>query len=241
MEELLTRMAETFDSDTVESISGPLQLYGGLIIGLLFGIVLQKGRVCKYDVVTGLFRLNDFTIFRLGAPLMMTLMFLVFFFTDMGVVELHVPKTVIFPQILGGLMFGMAIAILGYCPGTAAGALGEGSLDAIPAMLGMIAGSILYAEFFYDSWSTTLQTWGDIGRDNMADMLGITPWLFIVLFILMTTMFLFMTTMVDWFIIFIKKTFNAFFDVTDAIEDQTVETRAKTGSFIEKLIKRFKQ
>ncbi|MCI4625160.1 MAG: YeeE/YedE family protein [Candidatus Magnetoovum sp. WYHC-5] len=232
-EEFISRLSHIFLEETIGGFAGPTQLYGGFIIGLIFGIVLQKGRACKYDVVTGLFRLNDFTIFRIGAPLIMVAMFLLFLFKDFGIIELQVPKTIIFPQILGGLLFGAAIAIVGYCPGTAAGALGEGMLDSIPAMLGMIAGSVFYAEFFYSSWGPTLQTWGDVGRDTFADMIGVNPWFVIILFILMTTMFLIMTTFVDWFIIFMKKLFNTFFDMTDAIEVQTEGTREKTASFIE--------
>jgi hypothetical protein len=216
----MTRLAATFDPDTVAAVRGPVSLYGGLIIGLLFGVALQKGRICKYDVVTGLFRLQDFTVFRLGTPLLIVSMVSIFFLKDMGIIELHIPKTVILPQIIGGLMFGAAIAILGYCPGTAAGAIGEGALDAIPSILGMVVGAVIYAEFFHVDWESTFLTWGALSRGNFAEILGINPWYLIVLFILMATMFLMMTTMFDWFLIFMKKTLNLFHDLTDTLEDR---------------------
>jgi hypothetical protein len=220
MEEYLSRLANTFDPSTIQSISGPLSLSGGLILGLLFGVVLQKGRFCKYDVVSGLFRLQDFTMFRAGAPIIVVSMLGIFLLKDMGLIELHIPKAVVVPQIVGGLLFGAGIAIMGYCPGTAAGALGEGSLDAIPSILGLIAGATLYAEFFHDDWSKSFLKLGELGRSNVADMLDISPWYVIVLFVLMAVMFVIMMTMIDWALIFLRRTFNMFVDVTDTIEEK---------------------
>ncbi|QWR78786.1 YeeE/YedE thiosulfate transporter family protein [Candidatus Magnetomonas plexicatena] len=220
LSEFLKRLSNIFDPDTIAAVKGASSLYGGLILGLLFGVVLQKGRLCKYDTVSGLFRLQDFTVFRLGTPILMVSMVLVYILTDMGIIELHVPKTVIVPQIVGGLMFGAAIAILGYCPGTAAGALGEGALDSIPAIAGMMAGAAIYAEFFHDEWSKTFLTWGNIGSETFAELLQISPWYLIVLFLLMAAMFLLMMTMFDWMLVFLRKTFNMYMDLTDALEEK---------------------
>lgn len=243
MEEYLSRLAGTFDPATIAGISGPLSLYGGLMLGLLFGVVLQKGRFCKYDVISGLFRLQDFTIFRSGAPIIVVSMLGIFFLKDMGLLELHIPKAVVVPQIIGGLMFGAAIAIMGYCPGTAAGALGEGSLDAIPSMLGLIAGATLYAEFFHNDWSKTFLKIGDMGRSNVADMLDISHWYVIVLFVMMAVMFVIMMTMIDWVLIFLRKTFNMFVDVTDTIEEKRAASYKNQAAVETKqdLLKKFKK
>lgn len=68
---------------------------------------------------------------------------------DLGLVEL-VPKIgSIRSSIIGGVIFGIGFAILGYCPGTVLGAVGQGSLDAlIPAFLGLILGSAIFASFY---------------------------------------------------------------------------------------------
>ncbi|MBF0538850.1 MAG: YeeE/YedE family protein [Nitrospirae bacterium] len=227
--ELIKRFVGVFDPDTIKAIKGGSSLYGGLIIGLLFGIVLQKSRLCKYDIVTGLFRLQDFTVFRIGTPILMVSMVLVYFLTDMKYIELHVPKTVIIPQIIGGLLFGAAIAIMGYCPGTAAGAIGEGALDGIPAILGIISGSVIYAEYFHDDLAETFLTWGTVGRGTFPDIFEINHWYLIVLFLLMATMFLIMTTMVDWMIIFLRRTFNMFQDLTVTLEEK-LPTESKKGN-----------
>jgi len=47
---------------------------------------------------------------------------------------------------VGGLIFGVGFAVLGYCPGTIAGAIGNGRLDALVGGLpGIILGSWLFA------------------------------------------------------------------------------------------------
>ncbi|MBF0342836.1 MAG: YeeE/YedE family protein [Nitrospirae bacterium] len=229
IDELTKRFVGVFDPETITAVKGSSSLYGGLIIGLLFGVVLQKGRLCKYDIITGLFRLQDFTVFRLGAPLLMVSMVLVYALTDLKYIELHVPKTVIVPQIIGGLLFGVAISIMGYCPGTAFGAIGEGALDAIPAVLGMIVGSVIYAEYFHDGLSETFLTWGTVGRGTFPDIFEINHWYLVALFILMAAMFLIMTTMVDWMIIFLRRTFNMFQDLTESLEEK-LPTESKKGN-----------
>ena len=42
----------------------PLKLLLGLITGILFGFLLQKGRVAKFPVIVGQFLLRDFTVLK---------------------------------------------------------------------------------------------------------------------------------------------------------------------------------
>jgi hypothetical protein len=232
MEEFLSRLPEIFDEETIISISGSTSLYAGVIIGILWGIVMSKGRVSRYDVVTNLFRLRDFTVFRVGVVLIMSGAVLIHLFLDLGAIELHVPKTVILPQVIGGLLFGAGVAILGYCPGTAAVAIGEGSLDAIFGGLGIMAGSVAYAEFFHDRWKDTFLKIGDLGRVTFPDLLGVNHWYVIILLLLLCTMFLIFITMMDWMFKLFGRFLNYFTDFTDALEE-TLPSGTKTiSSFI---------
>ena len=61
-------------------------------------------------------------------------------------VNLHLQPTRIGAQIIGGLLFGAGFALIAYCPGTGAAALGQGSWDVLFGMAGLIAGSYLFAE-----------------------------------------------------------------------------------------------
>lgn len=60
-------------------------------------------------------------------------------------------------------MFGIGWGVLGYCPGTAAGALAEGRLDARWGLLGMTVGGMVYAAL-YPALKTTVIAFGDLGK-----------------------------------------------------------------------------
>jgi hypothetical protein len=231
LSELILRAKQTFDPETIQSFKGPVSLYGGFIIGIIWGVVLSKSRVCKYDVVTSLFRFRDFTVFRVGSVVLVAGMVLIYIFKDLNVISLYIPKTVILPQILGGLLFGAGIAIMGYCPGTAAVAVGEGVLDGIPAIGGMIMGSIVYAEFFHDKWKDTFLKIGDIGRVTFADLLGVNHWFIIIPLVLMILMFDISSTMFDWFLGLFGRTLNYFDEVFLGLEETAASSSRDISSY----------
>jgi hypothetical protein len=63
---------------------------------------------------------------------------------------------------------------LGYCPGTAFGAAGEGRWDAISGILGMLTGASLFAAV-YDKIKV-VETWGDLGSITVPSMLKVNHW-----------------------------------------------------------------
>ena len=107
----------------------------------------------------------------------------IYLLQDLGWVKLSVKSTVLGGNILGGLLFGLGWGLLGYCPGTSAGALGEGRWDAVWGILGMLAGAALFAEA-YPGLKKTVLTWGDFGKITLPQILGINPWIIIVILII---------------------------------------------------------
>ena len=83
--------------------------------------------------------------------------------------------------IVGGLLFGAGFGLLGYCPGTAAAALGQGSWDALFGMAGLVAGSWMFAECS-TSLERTLGKWGDLGKVLLPDLLHVPRGVFVVVF-----------------------------------------------------------
>lgn len=155
-----------------------MDLIYGLVTGLLFGVFLQRSEVIRYDRQLGALRLKDMTIVKFMLTTVLVAMVGVYALLDLGLARLAVKPAVLGGQIVGGLLFGLGWGLVGYCPGTAAGALGEGRLDAVWAVLGMIAGGALYAEAYPFMLSTVL-TWGDLGRLTLPQVLGLNHWLVI--------------------------------------------------------------
>ena len=133
------------------------QLYG-LITGILFGFLLQKAQVIRYDKQLGALRFVDMTIVKFMLTTILVGMVGIHLLVDLGLVTLSVKSTVLGGNILGGLIFGLGWGLLGYCPGTSAGALGEGRWDGLWGILGMLFGAALFAEA-YPALKKTVLTW----------------------------------------------------------------------------------
>jgi uncharacterized protein len=154
----------------------------GLVTGLLFGFLLQKGRVLRYDKQLGALRLKDMTIVKFMLSSVLVGMVGIYLLKDLGLVTLSIKATILGPVIIGALIFGLGWGLLGYCPGTSMGALGEGRWDAVWGILGMIAGAALFAEA-YPALQKTIYTWGDLGRITLPQVLGVSHWVIIPVFI----------------------------------------------------------
>jgi uncharacterized membrane protein YedE/YeeE len=153
----------------------------GLITGILFGFLLQKGRVLRYDKQLAALRLMDMTIVKFMLSSILVGMIGVYFLKDLGLVKLEVKNTFLFANILGGLIFGLGWGFLGYCPGTAVGAVGEGRWDAVWGIIGMLIGAAVFAEVF-PILKTTVLTWGNFGKITIPQILGINHWIIISIF-----------------------------------------------------------
>jgi len=150
----------------------------GLVTGILFGFFLQKAQVIRYDRQLGALRLLDMTIVKFMLSSILVGMAGVYLLKDLGLAKLSIKPTILGGNILGGLIFGVGWGLLGYCPGTAAGALGEGRVDAFWGILGMLAGAALFAEA-YPALKKTVLLWGDLGPITLPQVLGLNHWLII--------------------------------------------------------------
>ncbi len=160
-----------------------MMLLYGLITGILFGFLLQKARVIRYDKQLGALRLIDMTIVKFMLSTILVAMVGTYLLKDLGLVKLSIKPTILGGVILGGLIFGIGWGLLGYCPGTSAGALGEGRYDAIWGILGMLVGAALYAEA-YPGMKKTVLSWGDLGKITFPQILGVNHWIIIAIIVI---------------------------------------------------------
>lgn len=154
-------------------------LISGLITGIAFGFLLQKGQVLRYDRQLGALRLRDMTIVKFMGSAILVGMIGIYLLHDLGLAKLSIKTTLLGGNIIGGLIFGAGWGLLGYCPGTSLGALGEGRWDAVWGIGGMLAGAAIYAEA-YPVMKKTVLTWGDFGKITLPQILGVNHWLVIV-------------------------------------------------------------
>ena len=79
------------------------QLVLGLIFGIAFGFLLQKGGVAKYHILIGVLLLEDFTVIKVMLTAIIVGCIGIFSLYAMGLVKLHVKPTRYAANILGGL------------------------------------------------------------------------------------------------------------------------------------------
>jgi uncharacterized protein len=150
----------------------------GLVTGILFGILLQKGRVAKYQVILGQFLLKDWTVVKIMATAVIVGAVGVYALLALGAVSLHLKPMLVGGVVIGGVCFGVGMVVLGYCPGTSVAACGEGRRDAMMGVLGMFFGAGAFVAL-YALLQPVMKGLGDLGKITVAESLGVTPWLII--------------------------------------------------------------
>lgn len=157
------------------------RILAGIVFGLAFGFLLQKGGVGKYHVLIGQLLLQDFTVVKVMLTSILVGMIGIFTLHRFAQVNLHLKPTRLAPNLLGGLIFGAGFALIGYCPGTVAAALGQGNYDGLFAVAGLMLGSFLYAEAS-KKLKASVEQWGDKGKLMLSDLVGAPRGVFIPLF-----------------------------------------------------------
>lgn len=157
-----------------------LQLVIGFLIGICFGVCLYIGGVTEYNIILGQLLLTDFTVIKVMLTAVVVGMVGVYAMRSRGLVELHPKPGSTGSTVIGGIIFGMGFAILGYCPGTVAGAVGHGSLD---ALFGGVTGILIGAGIFaaaYPVLDEKILSKGVFRSMTIPDYLNINPWYIII-------------------------------------------------------------
>ncbi len=115
-----------------------------LILGFLFGAILQYARLNRYNVISGMATLENLTVAKAIATAIGAGAILIAVEADLGLASYHIKPFLLGGIAIGGLIFGFGMAILGYCPGTMAISLGEGSVDALSGIAGGLTGGLIY-------------------------------------------------------------------------------------------------
>ncbi|WOF17307.1 YeeE/YedE family protein [Methanoplanus sp. FWC-SCC4] len=159
------------------------QLIIGFFIGMAFGSLLFIGGVTKYDVIIGQLLLTDFTVIKIMLTAVVVGMIGVYAMKSKGVVELH-PKPGSFGStVLGGIIFGAGFAVLGYCPGTVAGAVGGGSLDALfGGVFGILIGAGIFA-WIYPSIYEKILARGEFKTETIPEALHLNSRIVVIVFL----------------------------------------------------------
>jgi rhodanese-related sulfurtransferase/uncharacterized membrane protein YedE/YeeE len=160
-------------------ISNNLNFIVALIIGILFGAILEQAGFSTSKKLVGLFYGYDFTVLRVfftaGIVAMIGIMGLEHFgLIDMNLV--YINPTFLWSAIIGGLIMGLGFVVGGFCPGTSVCAAAIGKIDAMIFIVGAVIGVLIFAEgypIFEPLYKTT-----NLGNPRMFETLGMSQNIF---------------------------------------------------------------
>lgn len=160
-------------------ISSNLNLIAALLIGGLFGMILEQAGFSSTRKLVGLFYGYDFTVLRVfftaGVTAMLGVMALEHFgLLDMGLV--YINPAFLWSAAAGGLVMGLGFVLGGFCPGTAFCAAAIGKLDAMLFIGGAFLGVFVFAEAY--PLLEGLYKAAHLGSPQIFETLGISQGLF---------------------------------------------------------------
>lgn len=169
-------------------MTGPLYLQGvfgqstsmfvALGVGILFGFVLERAGFGDSRTLTNIFYFRDMRVLRVMFSALTTAMVGLLVLSGLGLfdysmlVNYSLLKTYLWPQVVGGVLFGLGFVIGGYCPGTAAVGVTSGKLDAVVFLVGMTVGMWVFA-WGFPVWGAFYKS-SDLGRITLWQVFGLS-------------------------------------------------------------------
>ncbi|MCF8267234.1 MAG: YeeE/YedE family protein [Ignavibacteriales bacterium] len=130
-------------------ISNNLNFIVALVIGILFGMILEQAGFSTSKKLVGLFYGYDFTVLRVFFTAGIVAMIGVMGLEHFGLLDInlvYINPTFLWSAIVGGAVMGIGFVIGGFCPGTSVCAAAIGKIDAMIFIGGAFLGVLVFAE-----------------------------------------------------------------------------------------------
>lgn len=135
----------------------------GLMTGMAFGSLLQRGKLARQDVIIDQFALRDARVVKTMGTAVAVGAAGIHALVAMGLTKKDVKPMKVGGVAGGAVLFGAGLALFGYCPGTSLAALGEGRRDAMAGVLGMLFGATAFVRL-YPALVPLIDAGGDFGK-----------------------------------------------------------------------------
>jgi hypothetical protein len=150
----------------------------GLVLGFMFGYVLQRAGFSSPCKLTGQLRLTDWTVFKVMFTAILVAAGGLALLEGAGVVDaanVFTPTNYMWAVLAGGALVGVGFAVGGYCPGTSMVALSSGKVDAALFLFGLVAGTWVFAGA-YEALEDFLYAAEGPESQTLPQLLGLPVW-----------------------------------------------------------------
>jgi hypothetical protein len=169
----------TFPFDVLNLSQRELGLVVAVVLGFLFGFVLERSGFGRATKLAAQFYLHDMTVFKVMFSAIVTAMLGLVIASGLGLADLgDISRSIaswtwIWPMLIGGLVLGAGFIISGYCPGTSLVAGASGNIDGMVAFGGVAIGSFIYSLLLEIPAFAKFHVSGEIGPKFLYELLGI--------------------------------------------------------------------
>ena len=145
-----------------------------LLTGIVFGMLLEKAGFGNARKLVQQFYFTDMAMFKVLFSAIVTAMIGVYWLSYFGVLDItqiYINGSYLWPQLIGGIVFGFGFVICGLCPGTSCVAVFTGKLDGLAVFAGMFTGLIIFGEI--EPWlhkAINFSSMGDISLYELFNM-----------------------------------------------------------------------
>ncbi|MCB9426352.1 MAG: YeeE/YedE family protein [Flavobacteriales bacterium] len=176
-----------------------------ILIGIVFGFVLESSGFSSSRKLAGLFYGYDFAVLKVFFTAAAVSVIGVYYMDYLGyldITQLYVHPTYIWGAIIGGVIMGVGFVTGGFCPGTSLCAVAIGKLDAWIYVVGIMVGVFIFSELFplfepiYDGYF--------LGNITLMDSFGWNPYWVIFIFSIIAVVAFYVA---DWVHKKVKKVF----------------------------------
>ncbi len=158
-------------------LSDSVNLGAAVVIGLFFGFFLERGGMGNPHKLTGVFYRTDFAVPKMMFTAILVAATGLCLLSDLNVMDMsrvYIIPTFFWPQLVGGVLFGLGYLVSGYCPGTAVAGLASGRLDALVVMAGISTGTLLFSAI-YPGLEGFYKT-SDMGTSTLPELFHLNHW-----------------------------------------------------------------
>ncbi len=172
-------LSRTADMYTIVQNEGHGSFWLVFLIGIVFGGIIQYTRVDKFEKIAG-FAMGKDTIIPKMLFLAIGITSIVLYFEiKMGYASYHVKPMILSGLIIGGVIFGIGMAIMGKCPGTGPISIAEGRVDVAVGAVGGIFAAWIFTKYYDDIFHPLMGE--SLGKETLVSVTGesATMWVFI--------------------------------------------------------------